>query len=599
MVGIKSRTKKPENENENSEEEAGENPNLAFDFNQNFEHMDWWPNLADLDRLNILNSPKEDRARLLASKYSKPVVDIMIEIGRRTDLEYIEDFELPENPTKLLSMRLIHNYCCLPTEINDRGKLCLVTPWPPSEKMSRWVFAVSGLKPLWRLGSPEKISRAITENFGVGADSLDDEDFEEDGEEDEQDDLEDQNAAIIRFVNEVIQRAIVDRATDIHFEPHKDTLQIRYRIDGQLVPVRVPDNLRSFQDAIISRIKIMSGINISEKRRPQGGRITFSQGQSDLDIRVSTLPTLYGESISLRLLNEKSQPLSMKELGLLGIDERNIISVLEKPHGIVLVTGPTGSGKSTSLTAFIRRIHKPERRIMTVEDPVEYEVAGINQTQVNSEIGFTFASALREILRQDPDVIMVGEIRDRETADIAIRASLTGHLVLSTLHTNDAPGAITRLIDMEIEPFLIASSVEMVIAQRLVRRLCSKCSKPTTKSDMEIIASLALLDAEESEIKYKDKILEAFGCPDCQNLGYRGRVGIFELMRMSEPIHSLVIKSASAPDIREVALREGMSTLQSSGWSQIKRGLTTIDEVIRYSDSALADNEEDDFTSNA
>lgn len=599
MVGIKSRTKKPENENENSEEEAGGNPNLAFDFNQHFEHMDWWPNLADLDRLNILNSPKEDRARLLASKYSKPVVDIMIEIGRRTDLEYIEDFELPENPTKLLSMRLIHNYCCLPTEINDRGKLCLVTPWPPSEKMSRWVFAVSGLKPLWRLGSPEKISRAITENFGVGADSLDDEDFEEDGEEDEQDDLEDQNAAIIRFVNEVIQRAIVDRATDIHFEPHKDTLQIRYRIDGQLVPVRVPDNLRSFQDAIISRIKIMSGINISEKRRPQGGRITFSQGQSDLDIRVSTLPTLYGESISLRLLNEKSQPLSMKELGLLGIDERNIISVLEKPHGIVLVTGPTGSGKSTSLTAFIRRIHKPERRIMTVEDPVEYEVAGINQTQVNSEIGFTFASALREILRQDPDVIMVGEIRDRETADIAIRASLTGHLVLSTLHTNDAPGAITRLIDMEIEPFLIASSVEMVIAQRLVRRLCSKCSKPTTKSDMEIIASLALLDAEESEIKYKDKILEAFGCPDCQNLGYRGRVGIFELMRMSEPIHSLVIKSASAPDIREVALREGMSTLQSSGWSQIKRGLTTIDEVIRYSDSALADNEEDDFTSNA
>ncbi|MBT7649803.1 MAG: type II/IV secretion system protein [Opitutae bacterium] len=598
MVGIKSRTQKAENENENSEEGSGENSNLAFDFNQSFEHMDWWPDLADLDRLNILNSPKEDRARLLASKYSKPVVDIMVEIGRRTDLEYIEDFELPENPTKLLSMRLIHNYCCLPTEINAGGKLCIVTPWPPSEKMSRWVFAVSGLKPLWRLGSPEKISRAITENFGVGADSLDDEDFEEDGEEDEQDDLEDQNAAIIRFVNEVIQRAIVDRATDIHFEPHKDTLQIRYRIDGQLVPVRVPDNLRSFQDAIISRIKIMSGINISEKRRPQGGRITFSQGQSDLDIRVSTLPTLYGESISLRLLNEKSQPLSMKELGLLGIDERNIISVLEKPHGIVLVTGPTGSGKSTSLTAFIRRIHKPERRIMTVEDPVEYEVAGINQTQVNSEIGFTFASALREILRQDPDVIMVGEIRDRETADIAIRASLTGHLVLSTLHTNDAPGAITRLIDMEIEPFLIASSVEMVIAQRLVRRLCSKCSKPTTKSDMEIIASLALLDAEESEIKYKDKILEAFGCPDCQNLGYRGRVGIFELMRMSEPIHSLVIKSASAPDIREVALREGMSTLQSSGWSQIKRGLTTVDEVIRYSDSAVAVDEQNDFVSN-
>ena len=317
--------------------------------------------------------------------------------------------------------------------------------------------------------------------------------LEDNDEEDKQDDLEDQNAAIIRFVNEVILKAIVDRATDIHFEPHKETLQIRYRIDGQLVPVRVPDNLRSFQDAIISRIKIMSGINISEKRRPQGGRITFSHGQSDLDIRVSTLPTLYGESVSLRLLNEKSQPLSMPELGLSSTDEKNVVSVLEKPHGIVLVTGPTGSGKSTSLTAFIRKIHKPERRIMTVEDPVEYEVAGINQTQVNSDIGFNFASALREILRQDPDVIMVGEIRDRETADIAIRASLTGHLVLSTLHTNDAPGAITRLIDMEIEPFLIASSVEMVIAQRLVRRLCMECRKPSGISESELQASLSLL----------------------------------------------------------------------------------------------------------
>ena len=575
-------------------EEANEPQNFSFDIKESFEDMDWWPGLADLDRLNILNSPKEDRARLLASKYSKPVDDIMVEIGQKTGLDYYDDFELPENPTKLLPMRLIHNYCCLPTEVNKGGKLCLVTPWPPTERMSRWIYAVSGSKPLWTLGSPEKISRAITENFGIGADSLDDSDLDMDADDDAQDDLEDQNAAIIRFVNEVIQKAILDRATDIHFEPHKDTLQIRYRIDGQLVPVRVPDNLRSFQDAIISRIKIMSGINISEKRRPQGGRITFSHGQSDLDIRVSTLPTLYGESISLRLLNEKSQPLSMPELGLLGDDERKIVAVLEKPHGIVLVTGPTGSGKSTSLTAFIRKIHKPKRRIMTVEDPVEYEVAGINQTQVNAEIGFNFASALREILRQDPDVIMVGEIRDRETADIAIRASLTGHLVLSTLHTNDAPGAITRLIDMEIEPFLIASSVEMVIAQRLVRRLCQECALPTTRSEREIIASLSLLDTEGSEIIHKNKILQAVGCPHCQNLGYRGRVGIFELMRMSDPIHNLVIKSASAPDIRVVALQEGMSTLQGSGWRQIKRGLTTIEEVIRYSDGFVED--ESSFT---
>jgi len=466
----------------------------------------------------------------------------------------------------------------------DDGRIHLATVWPPSERMSRWVFSVSGSKPIWYIGMPERIVRAITENFGIGADSLEDSDFDDESEADGQDDLEDQNAAIIKFVNEVIQRAIVDRATDIHFEPHKETLQIRYRIDGQLVPVRVPDNLRSFQDAIISRIKIMGGINISEKRRPQGGRITFTQGQSDLDIRVSTLPTLYGESISLRLLNEKSQPLSMRELGLLGKDETNIVKVLEKPHGIVMVTGPTGSGKSTSLTAFIRRIHKPERRIMTVEDPVEYEVAGINQTQVNAEIGFTFASALREILRQDPDVIMVGEIRDRETADIAIRASLTGHLVLSTLHTNDAPGAVTRLIDMEIEPFLIASSVEMVIAQRLVRRICGNCASPAQLSKEDLRATLTLLGVAETEVSQSDKVLQANGCERCQNLGYHGRVGIFELMKMSDAIHSLIIKSASAPEIREVALQQGMTTLQSCGWTQVKRGLTSLDEVIRYAD---------------
>ena len=700
----------------------GQNPVSEFD---------WWPDLSDLDRLNIQNAPLEDRARLLSAKVSMSIEHTMQSISDRKHLPLLDDFTLSENPTRNLPLRLIHAFSSLPvvvekspihqdkikvlcvdddesilrgyqlnlrkdfdihiaksgesgieifkkvggfsvvlsdmrmpgmnglemlSEINkidsdivniiitghgdfdlakeavnsgkiykiltkpcsteelirtlqkgsdihqqkvvnkvslseDDGKIHLITVWPPSDRMSRWVFAVSGKKPIWYLGLPEKVSSAITENFGIGSDSLDESEIDPENEEDVQDDLEDQNAAIIRFVNEVVQKAIVDRATDIHFEPHKDTLQIRYRIDGQLVPVRVPDNLRTFQDAIISRIKIMAGINISEKRRPQGGRITFSHGQSDLDIRVSTLPTLYGESISLRLLNEKSQPLSMPELGLLPRDERNIGSVLEKPHGIVLVTGPTGSGKSTSLTAFIRKIHKPERRIMTVEDPVEYEVAGINQTQVNSEIGFNFASALREILRQDPDVIMVGEIRDRETADIAIRASLTGHLVLSTLHTNDAPGAITRLIDMEIEPFLIASSVEMVIAQRLVRRLCQECALPTQMSEKDLLASLSLLEIDTTESEFLNQVRDAKGCPRCQNLGYRGRVGIFELMKMSDSIHSLVIKSASAPDIREIALEEGMSTLQGSGWQQIKRGLTTIDEVIRYADGSIEEDE--------
>ena len=556
--------------------------------------LDWWPGgLSDVDKVNILKAPLEDRARLLASNHSKSIEDTLEDVGDRVGIPVLEDFKIPENATRLLPLRIIHEYCCLPMEGSEDGKISIVTVWPPTNRMSRWVFAVSGKKPVWSLGSPENVVRAITENFGIGADSLEESDLDLEAEEDGADDLEDQNAAIIRFVNEVIQRAIVDRATDIHFEPHKETLQIRYRIDGQLVPIRVPDNLRSFQDAIISRIKIMSGINISEKRRPQGGRITFNQGQSDLDIRVSTLPTLYGESVSLRLLNEKSQPLSMPELGLLARDEAMITSILEKPHGIVLVTGPTGSGKSTSLTAYIRKIHKPETRIMTVEDPIEYEVAGVNQTQVNSEIGFTFASVLREILRQDPDVIMVGEIRDSETADIAIRASLTGHLVLSTLHTNDAPGAITRLIDMEIEPFLIASSIEMVIAQRLVRRLCGVCSSPAGMDEGQFLANLALLGVPADESVHSGKVLRSVGCQQCQNLGYRGRVGIFEIMPMSDAIHSLVIKNAAAPDIRRVAIEEGMRSLQLSGWEQIKRGLTTFDEVIRYSDGFGTDNGDD------
>ena len=576
---------------ENLNKEDDESPNIRMTPTGD-DSFGWWPDLSDLDRLNILSHPAEERARILSAKVSLNIEQTMEEISERTKIPLVDEIKLPENPTKLIPLRLIHNFSCLPTLNSSDEKLELVTAWPPTDRMSRWVFAVSGKKPTWRLGMPESVIHAITENFGIGADSLDDSEFDLEEDEEQKDDIEDQNAAIIRFVNEVIQRAIVDRATDIHFEPHKETLQIRYRIDGQLVPVRVPDNLRSFQDAIISRIKIMSAINISEKRRPQGGRITFTMGQSDLDIRVSTLPTLYGESISLRLLNEKSQPLSMRELGLQGPDENKIVSVLEKPHGIVLVTGPTGSGKSTSLTASIRKIHKPERRIMTVEDPVEYEVSGVNQTQVNSEIGFSFASALREILRQDPDVIMVGEIRDRETADIAIRASLTGHLVLSTLHTNDAPGAITRLIDMDIEPFLIASSVEMVIAQRLVRRLCMNCATPANLSDDDLRASLSLLEIDPKEVIHSENVLHAVGCNKCQNLGFRGRVGIFELMRMSDDIHGLIIKSASAPEIREVALTQGMTTLQESGWTQIKRGLTSLSEVVRYADIFIDETQE-------
>jgi general secretion pathway protein E len=347
------------------------------------------------------------------------------------------------------------------------------------------------------------------------------------------------------------------------------------------VQVPVPDNLRRFQDAITSRLKIMAKLNISERRLPQDGRITYRSGANTLDIRLSTIPTIYGESVSLRLLNKKSEPLSLEQLGLNQSERDEITKVLDLPHGIVLVTGPTGSGKSTSLNAFLREINSTDRRIITIEDPIEYEVPGVNQMQVRPEIGLNFADGLRHILRQDPNVIMVGEIRDRETADIAIRASLTGHLVFSTIHTNDAPGAITRLVDMGIEPFLIASGVELVIAQRLVRRLCQECRSMEPVSATTLAQTMTLLDLDPSVAAGVTELPIPVGCESCRGLGYRGRVGDFEILRVSEHLHDLIVKRESARAIRRVALQHDMQTLGQSGWKQIRANLTSLEEIVR------------------
>lgn len=536
-------------------------------------------------KLMLEESPRYGRVPLLAQLRREPESEILNKLSEATGIPVLENFELPEDAAERFPLRLMHEYQCLPCDVEDgeEGVLNLVTVWPPTEQMNEWVYAVVGKEPKWYLGPSGRINDTITQRYGVGADSLIESDIatEDSGRDEEVE--EDENAALIRFVNEVISKAIDDRATDIHFEPLKESLQIRYRIDGELVPIRVPDNLIRFQSAIISRLKIMAKLNISEKRRPQDGRIVYKAKGTELDIRISTMPTMYGESVSLRLLNQKNQPLSMEELGMLPSDQGRLKRVLDLPYGIILVTGPTGSGKSTSLTAFIRQINSPGRRIITVEDPVEYEVEGVNQTQVHTEIGFTFANALRHILRQDPDVIMVGEVRDSETADIAIRAALTGHLVLSTLHTNDAPGALTRLIDMEIEPFLIASAVEMILAQRLVRRLCPKCARPANLSEKYIRECLDALNLEPTPDRLNANILEAVGCEACRGLGYRGRVGIFEILRVDDSIHELIVQKSSARDIRTEALKHGMSTLQSSGWDQVARGRTTLNEVMRYS----------------
>jgi type II secretory ATPase GspE/PulE/Tfp pilus assembly ATPase PilB-like protein len=548
--------------------------------------------LDERQRESVAALPRSERLIEIATLRNHSTRALVQEIADLSEIPVLRDIELIENATAHLPLRMIHEYQCIPVKMGDDDEadappaddapLALATLWPPDDVMDRWIYAVSGRKAQWYMGDPEQITDTITQNFGVGAGSLDESDLATDVAEAEED--EDEDAAVIRFVNEVVQKAMTDRATDIHFEPHRDELQIRYRIDGELVAVRVPDNLIRFQGAIISRLKIMAKLNISEKRRPQDGRISFGAGDSELDIRISTFPTMYGESVSLRLLNQKSSPLSMRDLGLTPEEEKKLTHSLTTPHGIILVTGPTGSGKSTSLTAFIRLINRPERRIITVEDPVEYEVPGVNQTQVHPEIGLTFAQSLRAVLRQDPDVIMVGEIRDRETADIAIRASLTGHLVLSTLHTNDAPGALTRLVDMDIEPFLIASSVEMIIAQRLVRRLCPNCAQPAHYDERQINAFLATMRIDPAERVHGHLAKAPVGCERCRKLGFRGRVGVFEILRVTDEIHEHIVRRDSARLIRQTAVSQDMRTLMQSGWEHIKNGTTTFEEVLRFAE---------------
>jgi general secretion pathway protein E len=527
-------------------------------------------------------APRGERLDLLARHLGLDVEKTMAKLAEVTGLAVAphESFDL--ETLEGMPVRLVHEYHCVPVKAEANGHLALAASWPADETMDSWVFAACGRDPAWQLGNPERISKFITQNLGVGAESLDDSADEAAAAADAAaDDDEDENAAVIRFVNLVISQAIADGATDIHFEPHEDLLRIRYRIDGLLTTVPVPDNLRHFQDAITSRLKIMAKLNISERRLPQDGRINYRFGNNTLDIRLSTIPTMYGESVSLRLLNKKTEALTLEQLGMPTVDREQVSKVLSLPHGIILVTGPTGSGKSTSLNAFIRQINSPEKRIITIEDPIEYEVAGVNQIQVRPEIGFGFTEALRHVLRQDPNVVMVGEIRDRDTADIAIRASLTGHLVFSTLHTNDSAGALTRLVDMGIEPFLIASGVELVIAQRLVRRLCQACRRWAPVERTALMDRLQMLELDPDEADSMTQLPEPVGCEACRNTGYRGRVGIFEILRVDERFHDLIVRRESSRAIRKLGIETGMQTLERSGLHQIKVGLSSMEEILR------------------
>jgi len=488
--------------------------------------------------------------------------------------------EVPPPARNKISTKVAFQHSVMPTNVID-GAVQIAVSNPFDTAMLNAVRFDARGPVQFALAPKAEIEKALKKYYGVGAETLE----EMGGEEEEPIELligdkeiteGDQEASVIKFVNQVIWEAFKDRATDIHLEPQEDELRIRYRIDGILHQTPMPPQLKRFQAAIISRIKVMSGMNISEKRLPQDGRINVRIKGEEIDIRVSTVPTVYGESVSLRLLSRGKIFLSLDKLGFSPEDEKAIREIIVKPHGILLVTGPTGSGKSTSLYAMLSSINSIQKRIITVEEPVEYELRGINQIAVRPEIGLTFAMGLRHILRQDPNVIMVGEIRDLETAEIAIRASLTGHLVFSTLHTNDAPSAFTRLIDMGIEPFLVASSVEAIMAQRLVRTICPHC-KSEQKVERDYLLKIGFPEEEIATTRF----MRGAGCEECRQLGYQGRLAIYELLVLNEGLRPLILNRSSSTTIAQKAMDQGMRTLRTDGWNKVKGGITTIEEVLR------------------
>jgi len=418
--------------------------------------------------------------------------------------------------------------------------------------------------------------------YGVGAETFDEilkanRGFEvlQEGETATDISADDPEASVVKFVNQIIREAIAERATDIHVEPLENDIRIRYRIDGILHEVAVPPQLRVLHAAIISRLKVMSHMDIAERRLPQDGRMNLHAANQEIDVRVSTIPTVNGESISLRLLARGGKEFGFQRLDLSQEQETVIRHLLAQPNGIILLTGPTGCGKSTSLYCFLSTINSVSRRIITIEEPVEYKLPGVLQMDVKPEIDFTFALGLRHILRQDPNVVMVGEIRDVETADIAIRAAMTGHLVFSTLHTNDAVGGITRLLDMDVEPFLLASVVKSFIAQRLVRTICQECAEKVAYP-AEYLAEIGFPVRELGT-----QFMRGKGCDHCRHTGYQGRTAIYEICVVTEPLRKMIMQKRDGGELKQCATSEGMMTLRQDGWRRVGQGRTTIEEVVR------------------
>ncbi len=492
----------------------------------------------------------------------------------------LEQVEVEKEVLSLFPARLLLKEELLPLQ-RSNGSVDIATSRLFATQGLDTLKSLTGLKLNPVLAPSEAIQREIKKRLGVGADTIDtlkdDASFQVVHDELSVDtDLENaaEDASIIRFVNQVLSDAIDLRATDIHLEPFENELQIRYRIDGVLQDVPVPSEIKRFQPAIVSRVKILSQLNIAEKRLPQDGRIKLKVRQGEVDVRVSIIPMLHGEAVVMRLLRQDG---SIPGLNQIGMAERELAlfeQILEMPHGIFLVTGPTGSGKTTTLYTALNTINDTVRKIITVEDPVEYQIRGINQIQVSEKSGLTFARGLRAILRHDPDVVLIGEIRDEETARIAIQASLTGHLVFSTLHTNDAPSAMTRLIDMGIEPYLVDSSLEGVLAQRLIRTLCTHCRVVDTSERVQTLR-------ESLKMAPETVLYQATGCQECRQTGYHGRRAVFEMMAISHPIRQKILQHCSSGELKQIAQKEGMRTLSQDGWRLVEAGVTTPDEILR------------------
>ncbi|MDP8219471.1 MAG: type II secretion system ATPase GspE [Candidatus Theseobacter exili] len=552
--------------------------------------------LEILQEHEVITKDQAEEAARQADEMEKPVVDKLISLGYIDRKRYVNviashfgmrvvdlsQINISKEMIDMIPSKTARRNKAIPIEKVDGRIIVGISDPFDVEAVDNLSFILkSSVEAV--LVSEEDINNALDQLYGVTEETVDtmlheisesDLTFIDGGANIQEMSDEDQDAPIVKLVSLLLLEAFRNRASDVHLEPMEKRFRVRYRIDGVLHEVQGPP--KRLQPSVISRIKIMSNMSIAEKRLPQDGRIKLKMMGKDIDLRVSTLPASHGESVVLRLLDKSNILLGLPQLGFMTDDQKKYEQLIQMPNGILLITGPTGSGKTTTLYACLNFINRPDRKIITVEDPVEYQLPGINQVQVNEEINLNFANILRSILRQAPNVIMIGEIRDYETAEIAVNASLTGHLVFSTLHTNDAPGAITRLVDQGIKPFLVASSVQGILAQRLVRRICDKCKEPHKASDKEF----DLLGQAAHELK-KVTIYKGKGCDECSGTGYRGRIGIMELMVVDDTIRNLIYKKASSTEIRSRARETGMRTLREDGLRKVAAGVTTLAEVFR------------------